>query len=212
LLDYYYLQHYIKSQHLLQQNSPSYLRAVRIRQFTVGTARLVGLLIFVAIVYTGFRQTITKPLSLAPAHILTLEEVYEDFNKLTEQELITENEFATTSSLRFSAWTRYSHSARDKNGDYFTLSGNVYIANNVTAAQQMIKAILTSPVEITGKVSEYTHLPQNPGFDELFLSGNLLDNGGQLIVRHGTYVYEIFFIGDGKLVLEALYRKVNQLL
>jgi hypothetical protein len=40
----------------------------------------------------------------------------------------------------------------------------------------------------------------------------LLDNGGQLIVRHGTYVYEIFFIGDGKLVLEALYRKVNQLL
>jgi hypothetical protein len=212
LLDYYYLHHYIKNQHLQKQIKTDYQQAVRKRKLMQGAVCLTGLLCLVFIIQIACQAKIKKPLALAPEYLLTLEEIYGKENIVVTAENSAENKFTTVKSLRYT-WTDYADHATN-NASYAVIYGNVYIGKNVRTAGQMVKAVVMhwkKPVSIFNSIEEYTHKPQNPGFDELYLSDNYLTGMGVIIARQGKYVYDISFIRDGQLVLDALYRQVTQL-
>ncbi len=78
----------------------------------------------------------------------------------------------------------------------------------------MVKALVLhweKPPTVFKKITEYTDSLQNPGFDELYFTGNYTSGIGVIIARQGNYVFDISFSRDGRLVLEALYRKTAQL-
>lgn len=212
LLDYYYLHYYIKHQHLQKEIKTDYQQAVRKRKFTQGTIWLIELFCLGVILFMLFQSKETKPLTMAPEYLLTLEEIYGKENIVVPTEDIRRNKFSTAKSLRFT-WADYADHAT-KNGRFVVIYGDVYIGKNVHAARQMVKAVVMhwrKPFSIFDNIEEYTNKPQNPGFDELYLTADYTNSMGVIIARQGNYVYDISFISDGQLVLDALYRQVTQL-
>jgi|LFRM01.1.fsa_nt_gb hypothetical protein len=213
LLDYYYLHHYIKNQHLQKQIKTDYQQAVRKRKLMQGAVCLTGLLCLVFIIQIACQAKIKKPLALAPEYLLTLEEIYGKENIVVTAENRAGNKYTTAKSLRFT-WTDYAdHAAKTKNDSYVVIYGNVYIGRNMRTARQMVWAVVQhwNKWPRHYNIREYTQQPENPGFDELYLSDNYLTGMGVIVARQGNYVYDISFISDGQLVLDALYRQVTQL-
>ncbi|NLZ92518.1 MAG: DUF2812 domain-containing protein [Firmicutes bacterium] len=212
ILDYYYLYSYVKQGQLHEQNKSDYQQAIRKRKLTQGAILLIELLCLVSIIHVAYQAKATKPLSMAPAYVLTLEEIYGDENLVVPAEYENKNIFSSAQSLRY-VWTDYANYAR-KDGRFVVIYGNVYLAKNVGTARQMVKALVVhwkKPRTVFNNIVEYTSRPQNPGFDELYLSDNYTSGMGIIIARQGNYVYDISYIRDGKLVLEALYHKAAQL-
>ena len=213
LADYYYLHRYYKNKQLQKQIKTDYQQAIRKRKFIKGTIWLLELLYLGTLIFLFFQAKDTKPLTAAPAYLLTLEDVYSEENLTTPPEGIkmAKKELSTVKSLRFT-WIDYADHAT-KDGKYVFIYGNTYVAKNVSAARQMVRAIVQHwrkwPHPYT--VREYTGQLENPGFDELFLTDNYMTNGGVIIARQGNYVYDISFVSDGQLVLDALYNKVSKL-